>query len=103
MQEAVFLYVTFGSHDQAMSAVDKLIEQRLVACANLFPTESVFRDGGATKRTGEVVVLFKTVHERAAGAVHFLQDLHGYDIPCISQANVEVTDDFGQWLTRECA
>ncbi len=103
MQEVVFLYVTFGLHEQAIQAIDMLIEQKLVACANLFPTERVFRQDGGIKQVGEVVVLFKTVHECAAKAVHFLQDLHEYDIPCISQANVEVTDSFGQWLIRECA
>ena len=103
MQKAVFLYVTFGSHEQAMRAIDKLMEQRLVACANLFPTQHGLQWGAAAKREGETVVLFKTLHERAADAVHFLQDLHEFDIPCISQANVEVTDSFGEWLTKECA
>lgn len=103
MQEVVFLYVTFGSHEQAIQAVDLLIEQKFVACANLFPTESVFRHDGGIKRVGEVVVLFKTVHESAAKAVRFLQGLRDFDIPCISQANVEVTDSFGQWLVRECS
>ncbi len=103
MQKAVFLYVTFGSHEQAMRAIDCLMAQRLVACANVFATQRGLQWTGASSREGETVVLFKTLQERAADAVHFLQDLHGFDIPCISQANVEVTDSFGEWLYKECA
>ncbi len=103
MQKAVFLYVTFGSYEQAMSAIDRLMEQRLVACANLFPTSKALPAADSMKRDSEVVVLFKTLHERAGETVNFLQDVHLYDIQCISQANVEVTDSFGEWLTRECA
>ncbi|NDD54887.1 divalent-cation tolerance protein CutA [bacterium] len=103
MQKAVFLYVTFSSEAQALEIIEQLLERRLVACANLFPARSVYKWENMMQKAEETVALLKTLPERSTQVVHLIQKLHAYQVPCIAQANVEVTPSFGEWLSKECA
>ena len=59
-----------------------LVEDRLVACANVVPgLTSVYRWKGKVCRDREVLVLLKTRRPRFAALVRRVRELHPYSVP----------------------
>lgn len=84
MTGIVTLYATFGSEEEAARISRAVVEERLVACANLLgPIRSIYRWQGAVEEAGEVAVLFKTTEDVADRAAARLAELHGYDVPAV--------------------
>jgi periplasmic divalent cation tolerance protein len=81
-KEAAIVLVTFSSVEEARRVVNILVEERLAACANLFPgVESVYRWRGMVETCAEVAGILKT----SAGCLDRLQarfmELHSYEVP----------------------
>ena len=82
MTEALLAFTTFATEEDAARVVRVLVDERLVACANLLPgARSIYRgkDGVADER--EVVVLMKTRKQDWAVLLSRLHDLHPYETP----------------------
>ena len=61
MTEMLLVYTTFANEEDAARVVRALIEERLIACANLIPAaRSLYRWQGAIKDEREVMALMKT-------------------------------------------
>jgi periplasmic divalent cation tolerance protein len=59
-----------------------LVEERLIACANLVPSVlSVYRWEGAVRRDEEVLLLMKTRPEHVERLKARLPEVHGYQVP----------------------
>jgi periplasmic divalent cation tolerance protein len=60
----------------------QLVEERLIACANLIPgLTSVFRWEGEVRRETEFLILMKTQPERVAALYERVRELHPYEVP----------------------
>lgn len=85
-----FLYVTFATKEEAISTAHKLLEEKLVACANVIDGGiSIYRWQGAIQQQPEVILFAKTTQAQADKAVKRIKELHGYDLPCILVLPVE--------------
>ena len=83
MSGAIFVYVTCASREEARLIARALVDERLVACANLRPHESIYRWNGAVESAEEWGLVLKTTAaawERVASRVNAL---HSYKCPCI--------------------
>lgn len=81
-EEAAVVLVTFSNIEEARRIVTVLVEEQLVACANLFPgVESVYLWKGKLETSLEVAGILKT----AAGCISRLEArfmaLHSYEVP----------------------
>ena len=84
MGEIWLIRSMFGSKDEAFLAAKTLLEQKLVACANITPViTSLFHWEGMLQQEDEVVLLLKTSASKAQLAIQALQALHPYQIPSI--------------------
>jgi periplasmic divalent cation tolerance protein len=82
--ETVSLYSTWPNAESAAAAARSLIEDGLIACANILPgAQSVFRWEGAVQAESEAVMFAKTTTASAAGARDALLRLHPYTCPCV--------------------
>ena len=80
----VILYTTWPDPEGPARAAAVLLEERLIACANvLSPMVSVFRWEGEVQTEDETAVLFKTSRARAEEATARILALHPYDEPCV--------------------
>ncbi|MEP9349382.1 divalent-cation tolerance protein CutA [Xanthobacter sp. KR7-225] len=78
------VYTTFPDRAAAEDAARALLEQRLVACANILPgMVSIYRWEGKTERAEEAVMLLKTTAARAAAVVEAVAARHPYEVPAI--------------------
>jgi periplasmic divalent cation tolerance protein len=83
--ETVTLYSTWPSLETAEAAARTLLEERLIACANVLPgARSLFRWEGHIQAEPEVVMIAKTTAAGAAQARDLLIRLHPYEIPCVT-------------------
>jgi len=100
---SVLLYVTAGDAEEAATIGRALVEERLVACANVIPgVRSIYRWEGAMCDEKEVVLIVKTEESRAQATIARIKALHSYDLPAV--VVLPITDgnaDFLQWIKRE--
>lgn len=80
--EYVLVLTTLPADADAAAFARTLVEQRLVACVNLFPPmESIYRWDGNIERDAERQILMKTSRDRVPLLWERVRDLHPYDVP----------------------
>lgn len=105
MAENVLLVLsTFGTADEARRIARTLVEERLVACANLLPPiESIYRWKGEIEVSAETLVLFKTVTDNYPQLETRLRELHPYEVPEIVAFRVDTgLPSYLRWVDESC-
>jgi len=97
------VYFTAVSHEAAVTIAKVLVQERLVACANVVDgVTSIYRWDGALQKDPEAVVFAKTTAELAEPAIQRVQDLHEYDCPCVVAWDIASTSDaYEKWIRSE--
>lgn len=81
---AALIWCPFPDSDTARTIAAQLLDEKLVACANILGTiESHFLWQGERGSASETGVLFKTTAALLGDAVERLGKLHPYDTPAI--------------------
>lgn len=93
------LYMTASSDEEARSIVHHLVEERLVACGNIFPIQSVYRWKGDVREEREVAVIMKTRRELVERAIAAAREAHSYEVPCVVAYAMETgSEDYLRWI-----
>jgi len=88
---AALVWCPFPDAEAARAAADALLDDGLIACANILGSiESRFVWEGARAAGSEVGVLFKTTGERLNDVIERLGEIHPYDTPAIIGLHVDV-------------
>ena len=96
------VYVTCKDMDEAKKISRHLIENKLVACANIFPINSIYSWEGKIKEDNEVVVLLKTRDNNYENIESEIKKLHSYDIPAIYSWTVDkINKDYLTWIKKD--
>jgi len=80
-QEFVVVLVTAGSEGEATRIGRTLVDERLVACANVVPIRSIYRWRGAVEDAAEHLLLLKMRAVDVAVLTARVQALHSYEVP----------------------
>lgn len=96
----ILIYSTFPDLQSAKSAADSLLQERLIACANIqSPSQSMYWWEGKIESTTEITVWFKLPLENKTKTEQRLRELHPYDIPCIIALKPDSANlDYLEWL-----
>ncbi len=99
----ILIYVTCTDKAEAQALSRTLVEERLAACANIFPShDSVYRWEGKIEQTQEVVVILKTRESLFEQVKDRICALHSYECPCILAIPVEKGHaPFLEWIEKE--
>lgn len=82
MTEALLAFTTFADEATAARVTRVLVEERLIACANLLPgARSIYRWKQGVQDEREVVVLMKTRKQDWTALLSRLHELHPYETP----------------------
>jgi len=105
MTEALIVFTAFASETDAARVARVLVEERLVACANLLPgARSIYRWKAAVNDEREVVVLMKTRKQDWTALVSRLHELHPYETPeCIAVRIAAGAPKYMAWLDEALA
>jgi periplasmic divalent cation tolerance protein len=100
MSDAAIVYSTFPDEEQANAAARTLLEERLLACANVLPgVTSHYRWEGAMQCDREVLLIGKTRQELVERAMNRLRAIHPYQTPAITSWPIAACDaDYAAWI-----
>ena len=97
-------YITFPTKSEAKNAVLALLEERLIACANIIDgAESYFFWDDEIQQAREIVVIFKTRQKNEDKIIRTVRELHSYEIPCVVFTPLEYGNpEFLNWVEENC-
>jgi len=81
---SALIWCPFADEASAEAAARQLLDERLIACANILPAmRSIFTWQGERGEAAEVGVLFKTDASALDRATARLAEIHPYDTPAV--------------------
>ncbi len=100
MTEFCTLYVTVPDKAEGVAIARKLIEEKLVACANISDAmTSLYEWDGKICEDHERAIFLKTRTDLTGQVVSRIKELHSYDTPCIVRWDITGgSEDYLQWL-----
>ena len=88
--KASLLYMTAGGHAEAETIARALVEERLVACANVLgEIGSIYWWEGEVKSEAEVAFIIKTRSSLVQQVVARVTEMHAYSCPCVVALPIE--------------
>jgi len=78
---AILILSTAPTRAEAERIAEALVAEKLAACVQLSPIDSIYRWEGAIERAPEVRLAIKTRAELAATVEARITALHSYDVP----------------------
>lgn len=100
MDNFIFIYITNPNKSTARKIAQHLLKKRLIACANIFPINSLYWWQGKIANNKEVVLIAKTVSQNFSQVKAEVKKIHPYKIPCIVKISVSSNKEYFKWLTK---
>jgi len=95
-------YVPCASEKEARNISKILAEEKLVACANIVKSESMFNWEGELENSDEWIILAKTLPSKFKEVSTRVLELHSYDVPCILGIPIkEVNEEYLNWVKEQ--
>lgn len=103
--ELVIAFSTFPDRETAQKIARELVENAVVACANIVPSvESIYFWKEKVETSREVLAIFKMTAARYSEFESCLRKLHPYDVPEIVRLNVGGGNpDYLRWIGESCS
>lgn len=95
------LYVTCADQNEAERLSNAMLEDRIVACTNIYSMNSHFWWQGELSREDELVVIMKTRESLVKIVESKIIELHSYDTPCIIHWTVSANESYEKWIEKE--
>jgi len=93
------IYITAGDMEQARMIGRKLVEERLAACANIFPITSIFRWKGNIDEANEFGIIVKTRSDKVKEIEKKVLEIHSYEVPCVVSFMIDKgSKDYLNWI-----
>lgn len=90
------VYVVTSDEKEAEKIGLTLVEEKLAACANIFPIRSIYLWDGKVQREQEVAMFIKTKSGLVNKLINRVKELHSYEVPCIVSLPIE--KGYGKFL-----
>ncbi len=93
------VYITTENNEEARRIGKVLVEEKLAACVNIHPIESVYRWKGNIEEDIEAAMLAKTRAGLVDEVIKRVKELHSYEVPCIISISIEKGNhDYLKWI-----
>ena len=98
----VLVYVPCGSAEEVATLGRHLLEERLIACANIYQSRSLYVWKGELADEEEHVLVCKKTAPKVQAAERRVEQLHHYDVPCIIRIEPARSNPaYAAWVTGE--
>ena len=95
------MYFTCSTREEAHTIARTLVENRFIACANIFPIFSVYTWKGKTEESEEYAAFLKTEKRKVAHTIEEVKRLHSYEVPDIVEIPLgRGYGPFFQWISE---
>lgn len=79
-----------------------LLKLKLIACANWWPLESIYRWQNKIVQGKEAAMFLKTRKEYYKRIELIIKKIHSYEVPCIVRINPDMVEGkYLEWLKKE--
>lgn len=96
------LYTPCASAEEAKTIANTLLEEKLIACANIVGTgTSLYHWDGQLAESTETYLICKTTQALARKASERLAELHSYDCPAILTLPATANTAFASWVATQ--
>ena len=101
MSDAIVVFMTAASADEARRIAERLIERQLAACVQILPEiESVYRWKSEVQREKEVLLLAKTTDGRFDELEREVRAMHSYETPeIVAVPASRISEPYRAWLS----
>jgi len=98
--DAIMVFITAASKDEAARLAEMLVERRLAACVQILPgVESVYRWQGQVERKEEFLLIAKTASTKFDELEREARALHSYETPeIVAVPLVSGSEPYLAWL-----
>ena len=97
----ILVYITCKDRKEAKKISEHLLKKRLIACANIFPVESMYWWKGKIVNEKEIVLICKSKENKFSGIKKAIKKIHSYEIPCIERIRTTADLDYEKWVKKE--
>ena len=98
----IFVYITCKDGEEARKIANHLLDNKLIACANIFPINSLYKWENKLEDTKEIVIIAKSVKEKFPEIEKQVKELHSYNVPCIVMVEVsKANKEYSDWVNNE--
>ncbi|MDR2945014.1 MAG: divalent-cation tolerance protein CutA [Methanosarcinales archaeon] len=97
----VIVYATFPSREIILKISKKLIQKKLVVCANIGECKSIYTWNGRVYEENEFTALLKTRADKWKAVKKFISKKHPYETPVILKLKIDNSNrGFGKWINE---
>jgi periplasmic divalent cation tolerance protein len=102
MTDAIIVFMTAGTADEARRIAQQLVESHLAACVQILPDiESIYRWNNEVQREKEVLILAKTSADKFAELEKSVRAVHSYETPeIIAVPASQISEPYRAWLNE---
>lgn len=97
----IILYITASSLKEAAKISNALLDKKLIACANILKSDSIYRWKGKKVNEKEFIIHAKTTEKQFSKAEKLIKKIHAYEIPCIIKIPVKSNSEYLKWVRGE--
>ena len=97
----IIVYVTCKNNKEAEKVAKHLLDKKLIACANIISSKSLYCWKGKLEKQNEAILLIKTTETKFEEIKFAIKKLHSYKIPCIIKLKVEANQEYLNWVSKE--
>ncbi len=95
----IICYFTTKDKEEAKKIIMELLQQKLIACANIFPIESLYTWKEELCEETEYAIIAKSTQENYEKIENTVKSLHSYEIPCIVSFPItKGSQEFLSWI-----
>ncbi|MBI4018584.1 MAG: divalent-cation tolerance protein CutA [Candidatus Aenigmarchaeota archaeon] len=98
----IAVYITARNVKEAEKIAGVLLEQRLIACANIMPIRSAYWWKGKIEKHGEALLIAKTRKSLYKRILTAVKKNHSYSAPCVNALPITAANpDYLRWVEKE--
>ena len=94
----IIVYITCQDKAQATKIAKALLAKKLIACANIIKSTSLYKWKNKLKREKEHILLAKTENNKFSKIKTLVKQMHSYEIPCILKINTASNKEYAAWV-----
>lgn len=94
-------YIPCKNKAEAQKISETLVKEKLIACANIVKSQSIFNWEGKLENGDEWIILAKTMPEKFKELEPIVKELHSYEIPCILGIPVDENSEYLDWAKEQ--
>ena len=102
MKNIKFFYITAPNKKEAGRIAKKLLDKRLIACANVInKVNSYFVWKNKIQNSKEIIICGKTTLRNQKKIIKVVKSIHSYSVPCIIFFDIKNGNkDFLKWIEQ---